>query len=54
MPKGSEVDKIYEAVKKKKMAEGMSKKEAEAHAAMIAQSKTGMSLKTGKKPKKKK
>lgn len=54
MPKGTKVDNIYQAVKKSKMASGMSKAMAERHAAMIAQAKTGMSLATGKKPKRKK
>jgi len=40
-------------VKKKEEAEGISKAEAEERAAMIAQAKTGKSLATGKKPKKK-
>lgn len=46
MPKGTKVDKIYEALKKKGMSKGK--------AARIAQSKSGQSLKTGKPPKKKK
>jgi len=46
MPKGTKVHRIYEALVK----EGKSKESA----ARIAQSKTGKSLKTGKKPKKKK
>ena len=54
MPKGTKVDKVYQAVKKAKMASGMSKAMAEKHAAMIAQSQTGRSLATGRKPKKKK
>lgn len=54
MPKGTKVDRVYEAVKKSKMAGGMSKAQAEKHAAMIAQAKTGKSLATGRKPKKKK
>lgn len=53
MPKGSKVEKVYKAVKKEKEKEGMSEAEAKKHAAMIAQAKTGKSLKTGKKPKKK-
>ena len=44
MPKGSKVDKVYEALKEK----GMSKERA----AKIAQAKTGKSLATGKAPKK--
>lgn len=43
MPKGSKVHKMYDAMVK----EGMSKGKA----ARIAQSKTGKSLKTGRKPK---
>jgi hypothetical protein len=43
MPKGTKVEGIYEALK----AEGMSKGKA----AAIAQSKTGLSLATGKPPK---
>lgn len=53
MPKGSKVEKVYKAVKKKEMQMGMSKDESQMHAAMIAQAKTGKSLKTGKKPRKK-
>ena len=45
MPKGTKVDKVYRALKR----EGMDKGKA----ARIAQSKTGKSLATGKKPKKK-
>lgn len=45
MPAGTKVDKMYEAMK----AEGMDKSKA----ARIAQSKTGMSLATGKPPKQK-
>jgi hypothetical protein len=45
IPKGSKVDKVYKALRK----EGASKGKA----ARIAQAKTGKSLKTGKKPKKK-
>lgn len=45
MPKGSKVDKVYQALKEK----GYGK----AKSARIAQAKTGRSLKTGKKPKKK-
>ena len=44
MPAGTKVDKIYQALKGK-VGKG--------EAAAIAQSKTGLSLKTGKKPKKK-
>lgn len=46
MPKGTKVHKVYDALTSK----GMSK----AKAARIAQSKTGKSLATGKKPKHKK
>jgi len=46
MPKNTKVDKMYEAMKKEGMPMGK--------AARIAQSKTGKSLKTGKKPKGKK
>ncbi len=46
MPKGTKVDKIYEAIKAKTGDAGK--------AARIAQAKTGMSLATGKKPKSKK
>ena len=53
VPKGTKVDKVYQAVKRAKMASGMSKEMAEKHAAMIAQAKTGKSLATGRKPKKK-
>ena len=46
MPVGTKVHDIFITLR----AEGLSKKEA----ARIAQSQTGQSLKTGKKPKKKK
>lgn len=46
MPKGTKVEKVYQALKEKGMDSGK--------AARIAQSKTGQSLKTGKKPKSKK
>lgn len=46
MPKGTKVDKIYQAIKRKTGDKGK--------AARIAQSVTGKSLKTGKKPKRKK
>jgi uncharacterized protein YoaH (UPF0181 family) len=46
MPKGTKVDKIFQKLKSEGMPVGQ--------AAAIAQSKTGKSLKTGKKPKKKK
>ena len=46
MPKGTKVEKIYKAI----VRSGKSK----ASAARIAQSKTGKSLATGKKPKGKK
>ena len=45
MPKGSKVDKVYQALRRAG--------KSEASAAKIAQSKTGQSLQTGKKPKKK-
>mgnify|MGYP001599184723 CR=1 FL=1 len=45
MPKGTPVDKMYRAMK----AEGMESGKA----ARIAQSRTGLSLQTGKPPKKK-
>ncbi len=45
MPKGTKVDKIYQALKRKGASSGK--------AARIAQSKSGQSLKTGKPPKKK-
>ena len=43
MPEGTKVDKAYKALKKKGMNSGK--------AARIAQSQTGLSLQTGKKPK---
>jgi len=46
MSKGTKVDQIYQAIKKKTGDKGK--------AARIAQAKTGKSLKTGKKPKSKK
>ena len=46
MPKGTKVDKIYQAIKRKTGDKGK--------AARIAQAETGLSLKTGKKPKAKK
>lgn len=46
MPKGSKVDKMYQALKRKGASSGK--------AARIAQAKTGQSLKTGRAPKKKK
>ena len=45
MPKGSKVDKVYQALVRKGMNTGK--------AARIAQSETGQSLQTGKPPKKK-
>ena len=45
MPKGSKVDKCFQKLKKSKGA---------ASAAKICQSSTGESLKTGKKPRRKK
>lgn len=44
MPKGTKVEKVYTALKKKGYSKGS--------AARIAQSQTGKSLATGKKPKK--
>ena len=52
MPKGTKVDSIYQAIKKKEMKKGSGKKKAQGKAARIAQSKTGKSLLTGKTPKK--
>jgi len=52
MPKSTKVDDIYQAIKKKSLKDGMSKKKAKTKAAKIAQSKTGKSLLTGKTPKK--
>lgn len=46
MPKGSAVEKIYTAMVKQGMDKGK--------AARIAQAKTGLSLATGRKPKRKK
>lgn len=43
MPKGTKVDKIYQALRREGKSEGT--------AARIAQSKSGQSLKTGKPPK---
>lgn len=45
MPTGTKVDKIYQAIKRKTGDAGK--------AARIAQAETGLSLATGKKPKKK-
>jgi len=45
MPKGTKVDKVYKALRRKGASKGK--------AARIAQAKTGKSLKTGRKPKKK-
>ncbi len=45
MPKGSKVDKVYEALKRAGKDSGT--------AARIAQAQTGQSLKTGKPPKNK-
>jgi hypothetical protein len=53
MPKSSKTHKIYEAIADEEMAAGVPAKKAKAKAARIAQSKTGKSLATGKKPKKK-
>lgn len=54
MPKNTKVHHMYEAIKAAKMASGMSAAAAERHAAMIAQARTGKSLATGRKPKRKK
>jgi hypothetical protein len=43
MPKGTKVDKVYKALLRSGKSKGS--------AARIAQSKTGQSLKTGRKPK---
>ena len=48
-PKGSTVEKVYKAVKKEEQAKG--NPDAKGKAARIAQSQTGKSLATGKKPK---
>lgn len=45
MPKGTKVEKMYEALRKQGMGKGK--------AARIAQSKTGLSLATGLRPKSK-
>lgn len=45
MPKGTKVHKVYEALKRKGASKGK--------AARIAQSQTGRSLKTGRKPRRK-
>jgi hypothetical protein len=45
MPKGTKVHKVYDALREQGMPAG--------NAARIAQAKTGKSLATGKKPKKK-
>ena len=45
MPKGTKVHKVYEALKRRG--------KSTSSAARIAQAKTGQSLKTGKKPKRK-
>lgn len=44
MPKGTKVHKVYDALREKGMSKGK--------AARIAQSRTGKSLMTGRKPKK--
>ena len=51
MPKGTKVDKMYQAIKSSSKKAGMSDKAAKTKAAKIAQAKTGKSLATGKKPK---
>ena len=43
MPKGSQVDRVYQAIKRKGASKGK--------AARIAQAATGLALSTGKKPK---
>ena len=45
MPKGSKVEKVYDALRRKGASAGK--------AARVAQAKTGKSLKTGRAPKKK-
>jgi hypothetical protein len=45
MPKGTKVEKVYQALRRKGASEGK--------AARIAQSKTGQALATGKPPKRK-
>ena len=45
-PEGTQVDKVYKALKRKGMSKGK--------AARIAQANTGLALATGKPPKKKK
>lgn len=49
MPKGTKVEKVYKAIKKKEQSAG--NPDAKGKAARIAQSQTGKSLATGKKPK---
>ena len=49
MPKGTPVDRQYQAIKKKEQAKG--NPDAKGKAARIAQAQTGKSLATGKKPK---
>jgi hypothetical protein len=53
IPKNTKVHKMYEAIKRDELASGASEKAAKAKAARIAQSETGKSLATGKKPKRK-
>jgi len=43
MPKGTKVEKVYKALRRKGASKGK--------AARVAQSQTGQSLKTGRKPK---
>lgn len=51
MPKGTPVDRQYQAIKKKELAAGRPLRAAEAKAARIAQASTGTALATGRKPK---
>jgi len=51
MPTGTTVDDAYRAILAKNLKKGMSKRQAESHAARIAQAATGLSLATGKPPK---
>ncbi len=51
MPKGTKVDRVYQAIKHQELAAGASKQQAESKAARISQAKTGEALATGKPPK---
>lgn len=51
MPTGTTVDDAYRAILAKNLKKGVPKRQAEAHAARIAQAATGLSLATGKPPK---